>query len=58
MIFLPRPETMSLIGLVFGGLILLIGDNPLLYTGLFISTLMMVLGFCLITVPEGDSNRF
>ena len=58
MIFLPRPETMSLVGLVFGGLILLIGDNPVFWTGLFISTLMMVLGFCLITVPEGNSNRF
>ncbi|MEE3490804.1 MAG: hypothetical protein VZR10_08045 [Methanobrevibacter sp.] len=58
MIFLPRPETMSIVGLVFGGLILLIGDNPVFWTGLFISTLMMVLGFCLITVPEGNSNRF
>ena len=58
MIFLPRPETMSLIGLVFGGLILLIGDNPMLWTGLFINTLLMVLGFCLITVAEGNSNRF
>ena len=57
MIFLPRPETMSLVGLVFGGLILLIGDNPILWTGLFLCTLMMVLGFCLITVPEGDNNR-
>lgn len=56
MIFLPRPETMSFTGLFFGGLILLIGDNPMLWTGLFLSTLMMVLGFCLITVPEGDNK--
>lgn len=56
MIFLPRPETMSIVGLVFGGLVLCIGDNPMLWTGLFLSTLMMVLGFCLITVPEGDNK--
>lgn len=49
---IPDHLTFSISGLIFSGLILIIGDNPILWTGVFLSTIMMVFTF-VIAIPDG-----
>ena len=53
MMFLPDYLTLAISGLIFSALILIIGDNPILWTGVFLSTIMMVFTF-VIAIPDGQ----
>lgn len=49
---IPDHLTLAVSGLIFSTLILIIGDNPVLWTGLFLSVIMMVFTF-VIAIPDG-----
>lgn len=49
---IPNHLSFAVSGLIFSSLILIIGDNPVLWTGVFLSVIMMVFTF-VITIPDG-----
>lgn len=49
---IPDHLSFAVSGLIFSALILIIGDNPVLWTGLFLSVIMMVFTF-VIAIPDG-----